>query len=126
MGRVIPSLKRTKKPMIMTNTAIAASVIFPIDSILLGISVVAFNNNSQSNHIIVPFTVTSQYSSSTFTLANVIAFFGGFSNFLITILSLGGLVIAYASLRRQGNPDLIVQGLSPKGKTEKIVLKGKK
>ncbi len=91
-----------------------------------GISVVAFNNNSQSNHITIPFTVTSEYSSSTFTLANVIAFFGGFSNFLITILTIGGLVIAYASLRRQDNPDLIVQGLSPKGKSEKIVLKGKK
>ena len=91
-----------------------------------GISIVAFNNNSQSNHITVEFQVTSQYSSSTFSLADVIAFFGGFSNFLITILTIGGLVIAYASLRRQDNPDLIVQGMSPRGKKEKIVLKGKK
>jgi hypothetical protein len=91
-----------------------------------GISIVAFNNNSQSNHISVPFSVTSQYSSSTFSLADIIAFFGGFSNFLITILTVGGLVIAYASLRRQDNPDLIVQGLSPRGKSERIELKGKK
>ncbi len=91
-----------------------------------GISIVAFNNNSQSNHVTAEFQVTSQYSSSTFSLADVIAFFGGFSNFLITLLTVGGLVIAYASLRRQDNPDLIVQGLSPRGKSEKIVLKGKK
>jgi PKD repeat protein len=91
-----------------------------------GISIVAFNNNSQSNHVTAEFQVTSQYSSSTFSLADVIAFFGGFSNFLITLLTVGGLVIAYASLRRQDNPDLIVQGLSPGGKSEKIVLKGKK
>lgn len=91
-----------------------------------GISIVAFNNNSQSNHIAMPFTVTSQYSSSTFSLADVISFFGGFSNFLITLLTVGGLVIAYASLRRQDNPDLIVQGMSPRGKNERIVLKGKK
>ena len=91
-----------------------------------GISIVAFNNNSQSNHVTAEFQVTSQYSSSTFSLADIIAFFGGFSNFLITLLTVGGLVIAYASLRRQDNPDLIVQGLSPGGKSEKIVLKGKK
>ncbi len=91
-----------------------------------GISIVAFNNNSQSNHINADFQVTSQYSSSSFSLADVISFFGGFSNFLITILTVGGLVIAYASLRRQDNPDLIVQGLSPRGKNERIVLKGKK
>ena len=91
-----------------------------------GISVVAFNNASQSNHITVSFTVTSQYSSSTFSLADIISFFGGFSNFLITVLTLGGLVIAYASLRRQDNPDLIVEGMNPRGKSERIVLKGKK
>ena len=91
-----------------------------------GISVVAFNNASQSNHITVSFTVTSQYSSSTFSLADIISFFGGFSNFLITVLTLGGLVIAYASLRRQNNPDLIVEGMNPRGKSERIVLKGKK
>ncbi|MDS0257724.1 PKD domain-containing protein, partial [Thermoplasmatales archaeon AK] len=90
-----------------------------------GISIVAFNNNSQSNHISIPFSVTSQYSS-TFSLADIIAFFGGFSNFLIIILTVGGLVIAYASLRREDNPDVIVEGTSPRGRPEKVVLKGRK
>ena len=90
-----------------------------------GIQIVAFNNNSQSNHITVPFSVSSQFSSSTFSLGDLISFFGGFSNFLITILTLGGLLIAWASLRRSDNPDVTIVEGSGKG-SKRIQLKGRK
>jgi PKD repeat protein len=90
-----------------------------------GIQIVAFNNNSQSNHITVPFSVSSQFSSSTFSLGDLISFFGGFSNFLITILTLGGLLIAWASLRRSDNPNVTIVEGSGKG-SKRIQLKGRK
>ncbi|MHB1811824.1 MAG: PKD domain-containing protein [Thermoplasmataceae archaeon] len=90
-----------------------------------GIQIVAFNNNSQSNHITMPFSVSSQFSSSTFSLGDLISFFGGFSNFLITILTLGGLLIAWASLRRSDNPDVTIVEGSGKG-SKRIQLKGRK
>jgi hypothetical protein len=48
------------------------------------------------------------------------------SNFIIVVLTVGGLVIAGVSLRREDNPDVIVEGQTQKGKNKKIVLKGKK
>jgi PKD repeat protein len=90
------------------------------------VDIVVFNNNSQSNHITLQFVVTSQYSSSTFSLATIIAYFGGLSNFIIIILTISGVVVAYLSLRREDNPDVIVEGQTQKGKNKKIVLKGKK
>ena len=89
------------------------------------ISVVAFNNESQSNHVTIPFTVTSQYSSSTLSFGSIISFFGGISNFLITVLTFAGIAIAWASLRREDNPDVtIVEGTGKKAK--RIRLQGKK
>ena len=89
------------------------------------ISIVAFNNQSQSNHISIPFTVTSQYSSSTVSFGSIISFFGGISNFLITVLTFAGIAIAWASLRREDNPDVtIVEGTGKKAK--RIRLQGKK
>ncbi len=90
------------------------------------IDIVVFNNASQSNSISIPFSVNSEYGASGFSIGSIIQFFGGTSNFLIIVLTLGGLVIAYASLRRQDNPDVIVEGLTAKGKQKKVVLKGKK
>jgi PKD repeat protein len=88
------------------------------------VDVVAFNNNSQSNRIYIPFLVSSQYSSSLFSLGDIISFFGGISNFIITILTLGGLVIAWVSLKDSRNPDLIVEENTGR-KPKKIVLKGR-
>ena len=90
-----------------------------------GIQIVVFNNNSASNHLTIPFAVSSSYSSSSFSLGDLISFFGGMSNFLITMLTLGGLVIAWASLRRTDNPNVtIVEGSGKKAK--RIQLKGRK
>ena len=90
------------------------------------ISIVAFSNNSLSNSIKIHFSVTSQYSSSTFSLGDIISFFGGISNFIIVLLTLGGLVIAYASLRRADNPDVVIDSGGVGGKRKTIVLKGKR
>jgi hypothetical protein len=90
-----------------------------------GIQIVVFNNNSASNHLAIPFAVSSAYSSSSFSLGDLISFFGGMSNFLITMLTLGGLIIAWASLRRTDNPNVtIVEGSGKKAK--RIQLKGRK
>ena len=89
-----------------------------------GIQIVVFNNNSASNHLTIPFSVSSTYSSSSFNLGDLISFFGGMSNFLITMLTLGGLIIAWASLRRTDNPNVtIVEGSGKKAK--RIQLKGR-
>ena len=90
------------------------------------LDMIAFNNRSQTNHISANFVVSSQYSISSFSFTNIIDFFGGLSNFIIVVLTLAGIGIAWASLRRQDNPDLIVEGENQKGKARKIVLKGKK
>ncbi|MGP6220976.1 PKD domain-containing protein, partial [Caldiplasma sukawensis] len=90
------------------------------------IEIVVFNNDSASNSISMPFSVTSQYSANVFTFATIIDFFGGITNFIITALTFAGVLIAYLSLRRQDNPDVIVEGMNARGKDEKIVLKGKK
>ena len=90
------------------------------------LEIVAYNNNSQSNHITIQFAVTSQYSASTFSLGTIISYFGGLTNFIIIILTIAGVAIAWASLRDTENPDVIVQGQTKKGRTKNIVLKGKK
>ena len=90
------------------------------------LEIVAYNNNSQSNHITIQFAVTSQYSASTFSLGTIISYFGGLTNFIIIILTIAGVAIAWASLRDTENPDVIVEGQTKKGKDKKIVLKGKK
>ena len=89
------------------------------------VKVVAFNNESSSNSITISFVVSPEFSSSSgFSLGSIITMFGGISNFIITILTLGGLVIAWETLRRQDNPDVtIVDGTGPKAK--KIRLQGK-
>ena len=90
------------------------------------LNVISFNSQSQSNHITIPFTVSSQYSSSSFSFETIIQFFGGFSNFLVLILTLAGVVIAYSSLSRGANPDVVIQETGKKGKTKSVVLKGKR
>ena len=89
------------------------------------ITIDVFNNQSQSNHLTIPFTVTSQYSSSTVGFGSIISFFGGISNFIITVLTFAGIAIAWASLRREDNPDVtIVEGTGKQAK--RIRLQGKK
>ena len=90
------------------------------------ISIVAFNNNSQSNHISAPFTVTSNYgSASGFSLGDLITFFGGISNFIIVLLTLGGLIIAYAGMHASRDPDVVIQEGTGK-KRKDIVLQGRR
>ena len=38
------------------------------------VQVVVFNNNSASNHLAIPFSVSSTYSSSSFSLGDLISF----------------------------------------------------
>ncbi|WMT52301.1 MAG: PKD domain-containing protein [Ferroplasma sp.] len=90
------------------------------------ISIVAFNNNSQSNHISAPFTVTSNYASASgFSLGDLITFFGGISNFIIVLLTLGGLIIAYAGMHASRDPDVVIQEGTGK-KRKDIVLQGRR
>ncbi|WMT49953.1 MAG: PKD domain-containing protein [Thermoplasmatales archaeon] len=90
------------------------------------LNVISFNSQSQSNHVTIPFSVSSQYSSSSFSFETIIQFFGGFSNFLVLILTLAGVVIAYSSLNREANPDVVIQETGKKGKTKSVVLKGRR
>ncbi len=90
------------------------------------LNVISFNSQSQSNHVTIPFSVSSQYSSSSFSFQTIIQFFGGFSNFLVLILTLAGVVIAYSSLNREANPDVVIQETGKKGKTKSVVLKGRR
>ena len=87
-----------------------------------GVQVVVFNNNSQSNHITMPFSVSSQFSSSTFSLGDLISFFGGLGNFLIIMLTLSGIGIAAMQLRK---PPIDVVATSG-GKTRTYQLDTKK
>ncbi len=90
------------------------------------ISVVAFNNNSESNHVSLPFTVSSNYASASgFSLGDAISFFGGISNFIIVLLTLGGLIIAYAGLHASRDPDVVIQEGTGKKKRD-IVLQGRR
>ncbi|MHB1440001.1 MAG: PKD domain-containing protein [Cuniculiplasma sp.] len=93
-----------------------------------GLSAVAFNNQSSNNRISIPFSVSSQFSSAPpFTLATVINFFGGLTNFLVIMLTVASVIIAYVSLRREENPNVIIQEGGGKGKKSKSIrLKGKK
>ena len=90
------------------------------------LNVISFNSQSQSNHVTIPFSVSSQYSSSSFSFQTIIQFFGGFSNFLVLILTLAGVVIAYSSLSKEANPDVVIQETGKKGKTKSVVLKGRR
>lgn len=90
------------------------------------LNVISFNSQSQSNHVTIPFSVSSQYSSSSFSFETIIQFFGGFSNFLVLILTLAGVVIAYSSLSKEANPDVVIQETGKKGKTKSVVLKGRR
>lgn len=90
------------------------------------ISVVAFNNNSESNHVSLPFTVSSNYAATSgISLGSIITFFGGISNFIIVLLTLGGLIIAYAGLHASRDPDVVIQEGTGK-KTRNIVLQGRR
>ena len=87
-----------------------------------GIRVVAFNNDSASNSITMPFTVSSILSQNPISLGTVISFFGGLPNFLIIILTLSGIGIAAMQLRK---PPIDVVATSG-GKTHTYQLDTKK
>ncbi len=87
-----------------------------------GIKVVAFNNDSASNSITMPFSVSSSLSQNPLSLGTVIAFFGGLPNFLIIMLTLSGIGIAAMQLRK---PPIDVVATSG-GKTRTYQLDTKK
>ncbi|MBX8640828.1 MAG: PKD domain-containing protein [Thermoplasmata archaeon] len=88
------------------------------DSGTYGIKVVVFNNNSASNSMTMPFSVSNSLSSNPFTLGTLISFFGGLSNFLIIMLTLAGIGIAAIQLRKP--PIDVVATSGGKTKTYKL------
>ena len=88
------------------------------DSGTYGIKVVVFNNNSTSNSMVMPFSVSNSLSSNPFTLGTLISFFGGLSNFLIIMLTLAGIGIAAIQLRKP--PIDVVATSGGKTKTYKL------
>ncbi|MHB1708716.1 MAG: beta strand repeat-containing protein [Thermoplasmataceae archaeon] len=83
-----------------------------------GIKVVAFNNDSASNSITMPFSVSSSVSQNPLSLGTVITFFGGLPNFLIIMLTLSGIGIAAMQLRKP--PIDVVATSGGKTKTYKL------
>ena len=83
------------------------------------------NNESQTNSVNGSFIISLSQSNqiSIYSIAN---FFGGFYNFLIFIATAGSLVIGYEALRRQDDPNVIIQEPGKNGKTKNVVLRGKK
>ena len=88
------------------------------DSGTYGIKVVVFNNNSASNSMVMPFSVSNSLSSNPFTLGTLISFFGGLPNFLIIMLTLAGIGIAAIQLRKP--PIDVVATSGGKTKTYKL------
>ena len=88
------------------------------DSGTYGIKVVVFNNNSASNSMVMPFSVSNSLSSNPFTIGTLISFFGGLSNFLIIMLTLAGIGIAAIQLRKP--PIDVVATSGGKTKTYKL------
>ena len=70
------------------------------------VSVIAFNNNSQSNEYNTTLLVSQAYAKSSF---NIVQFFGGTTNFLMFILTLAGVIIAYIGIRGRDTDDIVIQ-----------------
>lgn len=82
------------------------------------ISIVVFNNNSQSNTASVQFSVSSTYGKSQF---NLVSFFGGLTNFWLVILSLLGTMATVYGVTRSGGEQINIDGTILKGKPGKAL-----
>ena len=83
----------------------------------------AINNESQTNSVNASFYI-SLSSSSQFSIYSIANFFGGFYNFLIVVATLGGLLIAAASLHESREPPVIQ--ITQGNKTSEYRIQGKK
>ena len=82
------------------------------------ISIVVFNNNSQSNSATVQFTVSSTYGKSQF---NLVALFGGLTNFWLVMLSILGTLATVYGVTRSGGDQINIDGTILKGKPGKAL-----
>ena len=82
------------------------------------VNIVAFNNNTDSNQASYSFNVNSSVGQQSFS---IISLFGGTFNFLIFMLTSGGLLIAYLTYERSENPTVVIQAGN-----RRIDMKGKK
>ena len=82
------------------------------------IKIIAFNNLSGSNQASFSFNVNATVGQQSFSL---ISLFGGTFNFIIFILSVGGLLIAYLTYEKSENPTVVINDGN-----RKIDVKGKK
>lgn len=90
-----------------------------------GLTVDVFASNGASNSATESFSVSSQYSTSTF---NLVAFFGGLDNMIMIILTLAG-VIATLVFTRPKATDIDIDGTvigGRKGKPVKVLKTPKK
>ena len=77
-----------------------------------------FSSHSKSNSSDLPFTVSSQYSSS--APFNIIKFFGGIDNFIYILLTIGGIIVTVV-LTRPKATDIDIDGTVLQAKPGKPV-----
>ena len=82
------------------------------------VKIVAFNNYTDSNQASYSFNVNSSVGQQSFS---IISLFGGTFNFLIFMLTAGGLLIAYLTYERSENPTVVIQAGN-----RRIDMKGRK
>ncbi|MGP6207807.1 hypothetical protein ACNF42_07275 [Cuniculiplasma sp. SKW3] len=89
------------------------------------ISLTVINNLGQENRTSNQSFTISVAQSNQFSIYSIASFFGGFYNLLIFIVTVGGLVIGYASLKDNSKPP-IVQIPEKNGKIVSYQLAGKR
>lgn len=88
------------------------------------VTLTIINSQDQEGSAASSFTISLSQSSQ-FSIYTIASFFGGFYNFLIFIGTMGGLIIAYASLRESKEPPTIaIQAAN--GKVSDYRLQGSK
>jgi hypothetical protein len=88
------------------------------------ISLVVYNNKSQSNESVQNFSVSLDQSNA-ITLNTIIQWFGGLTNFVVVVGTLAGVGGTFWAIHAADNPNVIIQEGTGK-KTRQVRLKGKK
>lgn len=88
------------------------------------ISLVVFNNKSQSNESVQSFSVSLDQSNAV-TLNTIIQWFGGLTNFVVVVGTLAGVGGTFWAIHAADNPNVIIQEGTGK-KARRVRLKGKK
>lgn len=89
------------------------------------ISLTVINSKGQENTSANQSFIISLAQSNQFSIYSIANFFGGFYNFLIFIVTIGGLAIGYASFKESKRPP-VIEITQPNGKTSAYQLQGKK